>query len=320
MLAIFIAFFGGSTPQAQAQYDNTYISYNDFYQNLAPFGQWIEDQQLGFVWVPDVDNDFRPYFTNGHWAMTNYGNTWVSDYVWGWACFHYGRWTYDAYYGWLWVPGSNWGPAWVSWRTGDGTFGWAPLSPEHTLSASKNEYNCPKDWWVFVSPKYMYSGNYYRYWYGPRNNAAIIKNSTTINNTYTHHNVVFVSGPAQKEVEKLAGVPIQVYKVVSSTNLNTRVHNDVVRMYRPQEILPATSVNGDKVTPPYVMLAPKQVGAPQSVNKGQADPEFKKLMPKNGGKMDAIGTNVNEPAVRVPPAKNKNTDHYDWDKNETTND
>ena len=112
--------------QAIAQYDDAYISYNDFFQNLAPYGQWIEDPKMGYVWSPEVEGNFRPYYTNGHWAMTDYGNTWVSDYAWGWACFHYGRWTFDSYYGWLWVPGSDWGPAWVAWRKGEGFWWIAP--------------------------------------------------------------------------------------------------------------------------------------------------------------------------------------------------
>ena len=33
--------------------------------------------------------------------------------------------------GWAWVPGYNWGPAWVCWRhaEGEGYCGWAPLPP-----------------------------------------------------------------------------------------------------------------------------------------------------------------------------------------------
>jgi hypothetical protein len=32
--------------------------------------------------------------------------------------------------GWVWVPGTRWAPAWVSWRSGDGYYGWAPLPPD----------------------------------------------------------------------------------------------------------------------------------------------------------------------------------------------
>ena len=69
--------------------------------------------------MPDADEDFQPYSTNGHWVWTDdYEWMWVSDYDWGWAPFHYGRWDNDPYYGWYWVPGYEWSPAWVAWRDG----------------------------------------------------------------------------------------------------------------------------------------------------------------------------------------------------------
>ena len=46
------------------------------------------------------------------------------------STFHYGRWTLNPRYGWVWVPGYNWGPSWVCWRHSDGYLGWAPLPPE----------------------------------------------------------------------------------------------------------------------------------------------------------------------------------------------
>lgn len=105
------------------------VSFQVFYDELSPYGDWINDPRHGYIWLPYVDRDFHPYGSNGHWAMTEYGNTWVSYYDWGWAPFHYGRWLYDDYYGWAWVPGYEWGPAWVNWRTGGGYYGWAPLGP-----------------------------------------------------------------------------------------------------------------------------------------------------------------------------------------------
>ncbi len=61
--------------------------------------------------------------------MTEYGWTWLSDYPWGWAPFHYGRWDFDNSFGWFWIPGNEWGPAWVTWRRANGYYGWAPMSP-----------------------------------------------------------------------------------------------------------------------------------------------------------------------------------------------
>jgi len=38
----------------------------------------------------------------------------LSDYKWGWAAFHYGRWFRDDRRGWLWKPGNEWGAAWLN--------------------------------------------------------------------------------------------------------------------------------------------------------------------------------------------------------------
>lgn len=110
---------------------------NDFRSTLDPYGSWVQDPNYGTVWVPSpsaVGDDFTPYLSNGYWSYDdgyadNY--TWVSDYPWGWAPFHYGRWAY-ASRGWCWIPGRQYAGAWVSWRYGEGPWGyvgWAPLAP-----------------------------------------------------------------------------------------------------------------------------------------------------------------------------------------------
>ena len=107
-------------------------AYVDFQASLSPYGQWNTVPEYGNVWTPSVamvGMDFSPYATGGHWVLTEYGWTWVSDYDWGWAPFHYGRWAVAGSYGWCWIPGRVWGPAWVSWRYGGGYAGWAPLPP-----------------------------------------------------------------------------------------------------------------------------------------------------------------------------------------------
>ncbi len=264
------------------QYGNEYVSYNDFYVNLAPYGQWIEDEHYGYVWSPNVDINFRPYYTGGHWALTDYGNTWVSDYQWGWACFHYGRWTFDSYYGWLWVPGSVWGPAWVSWRSNMGAFGWAPLSPEYEFSASDfKAYHCPKDWWVFLPPQYLYGGNYYRYWTGPLGNSTNIKGTELMDNTYISNGNTYVAGPRAAQIEKVLNKPVQLFKLLNSGSPKaTYVHNDVIKMYRPSEIK-ATLNTGEHPAPPYAITAPHKVATvPVAVNiNSGAAPAFRKDLP-----------------------------------------
>jgi len=109
--------------------DDQNISF--FYQSLYPYGNWLNiDGQ--WCWQPtaaSVSPDWAPYCRHGHWVWSDWGWCWESDYSWGWAPFHYGRWFRHPQNGWCWVPDAQWGPAWVSWRTGDDYCGWAPLPP-----------------------------------------------------------------------------------------------------------------------------------------------------------------------------------------------
>src|SRR5665647_1119392 len=71
------------------------VSFQVFYDELSPYGYWVDNPDYGYVWVPNVAPGFTPYGSNGYWVFTNEGWTWVSNYPWGWAPFHYGRWFYD---------------------------------------------------------------------------------------------------------------------------------------------------------------------------------------------------------------------------------
>jgi hypothetical protein len=123
-----------ATPMPEGMLDDGYDpqAYTQFESTLSPYGSWVEDPTYGRVWVPSstvVGDDFTPYASGGYWADSDYGWAWVSDWDWGWAPFHYGRWLTLAGFGWCWVPGTVWGPAWVDWRFGNGYAGWAPLPP-----------------------------------------------------------------------------------------------------------------------------------------------------------------------------------------------
>ena len=106
-------------------------SFDLFYNSLADDGDWYNTPDFGYVWHPTVadgNDKWRPY-TDGYWAQTDDGWAWVSYEPFGWATYHYGRWTRLQSIGWAWVPGYQWGPGWVSWRTSDEYVGWAPLPP-----------------------------------------------------------------------------------------------------------------------------------------------------------------------------------------------
>lgn len=105
-----------------------------FFSPLEAMGDWFESDRYGFVWQPTVavkNHGWRPY-ADGRWHYTDFGWTWQSNESFGWAVYHYGRWARLPEIGWVWVPGSEWAPAWVAWRWHRPRefVGWAPLPPE----------------------------------------------------------------------------------------------------------------------------------------------------------------------------------------------
>ncbi|TNF35014.1 MAG: hypothetical protein EP329_06680, partial [Deltaproteobacteria bacterium] len=116
-----------------------------FYDALDEDGVWQQDDEYGYVFAPYAD-DYVPY-SDGYWAETEYGTTWVATDSIGWAVCHYGRWIYRDR--WLWVPDTVWGPAWVDWRLGGGWVGWAPLG--------YGAYSVPYYSWRFVPDSYLYT-------------------------------------------------------------------------------------------------------------------------------------------------------------------
>ena len=226
---------------ASAQYsgynENRDVSYQNFYDELSPYGQWVDYPGQGYVWVPDAGDNFRPYSTNGHWVWTdNYEWMWVSDYDWGWAPFHYGRWEEDDYYGWYWVPGYEWSPAWVAWRDGGDYYGWAPLRPGINININYNigGYNPPNNYWCFAPRRYITSPRIYDYCVDRRQNITIINYTTIITNNYRYgNNYGFGSGPRRYDAERYCGRinPVR-YRETYSPGRST-FRNNEVSIYRP---------------------------------------------------------------------------------------
>lgn len=236
-MAFFLMLFASYTNTASAQpRTDVSISYQTFYDELDPYGRWMEYPDYGYVWMPDAGSDFRPYETNGHWVWSDdYEWMWVSDYDWGWAPFHYGRWLLDPAYGWIWVPGYEWSPAWVAWRDGGDYYGWAPLRPGINISInfSLGGYNPPVDYWCFAPRRYITSPRIYDYCAPRRNNITII-NQTTIINNYNYNRNVFRTGPGRRDAERYAGRINSVKFRESARPGRTSFRNNEVSVYRPR--------------------------------------------------------------------------------------
>jgi hypothetical protein len=211
------------------------VSFQLFYDQLSPFGTWIDYPGYGYVWTPFDGPDFVPYGTNGHWVWTDDGWLWLSDYNWGWAPFHYGRWFHDDYYGWLWIPGNEWGPAWVCWRSSPGYFGWVALGPSVgvELFFGYNYYGGRRDSWVYLPERYMTSEHPYRY-YGPRSgNAQFLRNSTVVNRTSGSGNARYVSGPDRASVERATGTHLNPVSINARSSPGHSLQGNQLSIYRP---------------------------------------------------------------------------------------
>ena len=175
----------------------------DFYEPLTPDGVWVEVGGYGRCWHPaGVAVGWRPY-CDGTWVWTDCGWYWQSDEPWAWACYHYGSWIFDPVYGWVWIPGVEWAPAWVYWRLGGGYIGWAPCAPRGGAIRSSA--------FVFVDEHHFHERH--------RPATVIVDNPIIFNNTkqsagdkHEHRiigsqqqTVVVNNGPEVKVVEKSTG-------------------------------------------------------------------------------------------------------------------
>jgi hypothetical protein len=191
-----------------------------FYEQHEPYGEWVEVGDYGYCWHPrDIDNDWRPY-TTGNWAYTDAGWTWVSDEPFGWAVYHYGRWTRAERVGWIWVPDTEWGPAWVSWRNSDRHVGWAPLPPESRLSVGvaiggwvDAAFDIGPAYYNFVEVRNLGAPRLRSVLLSPRENITIINQTTNITKITYQNNIVINNGPDYNVVSRQAAQPIRRLKL-----------------------------------------------------------------------------------------------------------
>jgi len=227
------------------------VSFQVFYDDLSPYGLWVNNPTYGYIWVPTVSAGFSPYATEGYWVYTDLGWTWVSYYSWGWGPFHYGRWYYDPFYGYAWVPGYEWGPAWVGWRHCDGYYGWSPLGPGISYGPAYVNYNPPPERWVFVRESDFGKSNINNYYADRSLNASLVKRSSVIQNTVVdrNRNQTYIAGPPRTEVQKVTGRRINPLPVAEAAKPVTKVSDGKLQIYRPQVERPSA---GQKLAPSKV--------------------------------------------------------------------
>ncbi|HEV7554611.1 MAG TPA: DUF6600 domain-containing protein [Kofleriaceae bacterium] len=160
-----------------------------FYDQLSPYGVWVDEPSIGHVFIPE-QTTFVPY-TTGHWQYTSVGFVWVSSEPFAWATSHYGRWAFSQPYGrWVWLPDTEWGPAWVQWRQTGEDFGWAPLPPQALAS-----YSPPIESWHYCPSAHVLDVDIYRH-YEPRERVVVLhREARPIEHYATVSRVKVVVGP-----------------------------------------------------------------------------------------------------------------------------
>ena len=235
-IALFLVIASGIVPQRLSA-QGASISFQVFYDDLSPYGSWVNNAEYGYVWYPDAGSDFTPYGSNGYWVYTEVGWTWVSYYPWGWAPFHYGRWYYDPMYGNMWVPGNEWGPGWVTWRQSEGYYGWAPIGPGISLEmAYSRNYNVRNDQWRFVKNGDFGREHINNYYVDRSTNVTIINTTTVINNSNLEggRSVGYNTGPRKADVERRVGKTFAPIVIKDNAKHGEAIERGELKMYRPQ--------------------------------------------------------------------------------------
>lgn len=220
------------------------VSFSVFYSSLGPYGDWIPLDDGVYAWRPvGVAVGWRPYMY-GRWIWTDDGWYWASDEPWSWAAYHYGRWYYDDFYGWMWIPGYDWAPAWVEWRYGGDYIGWAPLGPYAVFHIGfgirySHHWVTPAYYWSFVDCRYVGSPNIHRYVYRTNDNTRYIGRTRTVGNVRYDRGRIVSRGPDRDYVERRGKISVPRADVmeVNDRPVERLVRNgdrERIEVYRPR--------------------------------------------------------------------------------------
>jgi hypothetical protein len=196
------------------------VSISYFHHELAPYGRWVYTRAYGEVWYPTVVVAGWAPYVDGEWVYTDCGWTWVSYDPFG-DPFHYGTWVWVDPYGWSWVPGYVWGPAWVTWAWTDGYIGWAPLPATFAITASGysgDPVTVPKNRYVFVPVTQFAGTRVSTARVAAAQSSTILARAQRMTRFSVSQGLVHTGGPPATLVERGTGKPLRAVSV-SSHNL-----------------------------------------------------------------------------------------------------
>lgn len=205
----------GLAAQAARAQVSVSVTIGGFYDELAPYGRWV-DCSYGQCWVPgQVAAGWQPY-SNGQWIYTEYGWTWVSNDPWGGNPYHYGTWASIPGYGWSWVPGTVWAPAWVTWSYSNNYVGWAPLPPTVVFGSSGyvgRPVVVSQTHYVFVPTKRFVGSNVSRVRIPARQTAQIFRETRHVTGFAVSGGIVRNTALPMATIERAAGGKIETRNI-----------------------------------------------------------------------------------------------------------
>jgi len=273
-------------------------SYDTFYTQLDRYGDWRETSDYGYVWQPRQaqSRTWRPY-TDGHWVYTDVGWTWVSEEPFGWATYHYGRWTRLRNIGWVWVPGDEWAPAWVSWRKSNDYVGWAPLPPEARFDRgtgihnwSDSYYDVGPDQYCFVETKQFGAPRLENAVVPSERNVTIVNQTTNVTNITYNNTTIVNQGPSYDEIRTQTQQPIERLRLEREVNIN-------INLGEPRPV-----VRGQAIVVPAPLIARSQaVERPRRVTETIANVVVDRGWENTGDRQATEKVRVKMKAEATPP-------------------
>ncbi len=297
----------------------TTVDVGYFYDDLASEGNWVQSPSYGWVWSPrSVASDWRPY-RDGNWVWSDQGWTWVSNEPYGWATYHYGRWYDDPQFGWAWVPGNDWAPAWVSWQEGGDYIGWAPLPPSVNVAVGFSgalSVSLGYDAYLFVPERQFLAPRLSGYYVSSSQVPVIYRQTRNITNYRYTDNRVYNTGVAVDRIQRATGHPVQRYTLADLNATGggnrraqisgTRLNVFRLRVQRTANVAPPPSrpiARKAVVTPTQLQASrPNRAGRPAAAQNGAAPQTPVTAQGAQNAPKNPRNRQGNQPANPTPPA------------------
>lgn len=294
---------------------------------------YAENIDLGmfFVWKPSPDlavsvgtnpvqSHYTPY-SNGQWLNTDAGWYFKAPTPAEEITSHYGRWVSSPGFGWVWVPGRVWSPAWVDWRENENYIAWAPIPPggyivNNIVSTPTIEY----DSYVVVEKRYFIEPLIYSYIIPTTttttNSYVIVKETSPVIGVMVANNVVINRGPDIVNIKNIGGKDVVKIKVNKVNNKNSAGFNSTtINVYTPN--FKKVKTNGKIVTTvnsPSNFVSNNEAKNIQNEGKSHNKIQGNKNNEKNLDKGNDVGSEKN---LQKNNNGNKNKSDYNQGSNKS---